>query len=407
MIADTIDDHYERIKKDLIDRGVTYDRLLDDVLDHVCCMIEECMVAGDSFETSYDQVLESIGEKLLPEIQHQTLLNLDKKFQRMKNFTYLFGLSSAILTLIGALFKKMHWPGAGVLIPVGMALVVLVFLPLYFRTSYREQVEKKNPIYAIVGYLTLAFLLAGATFKNMHWPGANVLLWIGPGLLILGFVPLYVVNAFQRAGKEKVTLPYIVMLLVGIAIVVLFSNINIAKEALDIYRIDAIANEERVEEVQARTAKLLDAVHDSAYADRMLTIIRVHEKATRLQLRIEEMQEGLKSFVDQPGVAIKDLYYIDNRNAGREAIFEEGRGRDFVLEAREFKVMLDGLIKDPVTQNQIEDHMEFVGEVWFLESPPKAVVEAPLMKNYYKNTDASKGIALSEYVAISYLLHQK
>jgi len=35
----------------------------------------------------------------------------------------------------------------------------------------------------------------------------------------------------------------------------------------------------------------------------------------------------------------------------------------------------------------------------------KDVVDDPLMKNYYKLTDASKGIALSEYVAIAYLMH--
>ena len=79
---------------------------------------------------------------------------------------------------------------------------------------------------------------------------------MGLGFLILGFIPLYVVNVFQRSGKEKVTLPYIVMLLVGIAIVVLFTNVNMSKNLLNIYRNDAIANEERVEELQKRTAKL-------------------------------------------------------------------------------------------------------------------------------------------------------
>jgi hypothetical protein len=28
------------------------------------------------------------------------------------------------------------------------------------------------------------------------------------------------------------------------------------------------------------------------------------------------------------------------------------------------------------------------------------------MLNYYRNTDAAKGIALAEYTAIAYLLHQ-
>ena len=144
MIAATIDDNYDRIRSDLVRLGLTYDRLIDDMLDHVCCMVEERMDTGSDFESSYNNVLDSIGEKRLPEIQHQTLLNLDKKYQRMKNFTYLFGLTSAILTIVGSLFKRMHWPGAGILITVGMVLIVFVFLPLYFITNHREQVERKN-----------------------------------------------------------------------------------------------------------------------------------------------------------------------------------------------------------------------------------------------------------------------
>ena len=160
MIAAVVDDNYERIKSDLARLGLTYDRLIDDMLDHVCCMVEENMEEGSDFESSYSQVLDTIGEKSLPEIQHQTLLNLDKKFQRMKNFTYIFGLSSAVLTILGSFFKRMHWPGAGIMITVGLVLIVLVFLPLYFISNHREQVEKKNPVYAIVGYLTIALLLA-------------------------------------------------------------------------------------------------------------------------------------------------------------------------------------------------------------------------------------------------------
>ncbi len=113
----------------------------------------------------------------------------------------------------------MHWPGAGILITVGIVLIVLVFLPLYFITNHREQLEKKNPVYAIVGYLTMALLLAGALFKTHALAWCRLLiLQLGMGFLIIGFIPLYVVNVFQRSGKEKITLPYIVMLLVGIAL---------------------------------------------------------------------------------------------------------------------------------------------------------------------------------------------
>jgi hypothetical protein len=128
MIAAIIDDNYERIKADLVSRGLSYEPLLDDLLDHVCCWVEESMESGKEFESSYSHALDSIGEGRLAEIQHQTFLNLDKKFQLMKNFTYVFGLSAAILTILGSFFKRMHWPGAGIMITVGMMLIVLVFL---------------------------------------------------------------------------------------------------------------------------------------------------------------------------------------------------------------------------------------------------------------------------------------
>jgi len=405
MIAAAIDDNYDRIRRDLVRLGLSYDPLLDDLLDHVCCMVEEQMLEGEDFESSYDQVIGSIGEKRLSEIQHQTLLNLDKKFQRMKNFTYIFGLSSAILTILGSFFKRMHWPGAGILITVGMVLIVFVFLPLYFITNHREQPERKNPVYAIVGYLTIALLLVGATFKIQHWPGAGWLIYGSIGFLLLGFVPLYVVNVFQRSGKERVTLPYIAMLLVGIACVMLMGNVNMGKDALDMYLSEALANEKRVDEVQERTSFLLDRTRDSIYADQRSTISEIHEQARDLQVMIQDMQNGMLVAVGQPGAAIEEVKGKDNKTAGREAIIENGQGYAFILESRKFRAMLFEVVKDPVAKNQIEDHMEFISPTFEFEHGKGGVTDSPLMKNYFKNTDASKGIALAEYVAISSLLH--
>jgi hypothetical protein len=86
-------------------------------------------------------------------------------------------------------------------------------------------------------------------------------------------------------------------------------------------------------------------------------------------------------------------------------IVDNGTGWNIMLESRKFKELLDEVVKDPVARAQIDDHLEFTGEVWQLEFGGSAVTNAPLMKNYYKNGDAAKGIALSEYTAIAYLLH--
>ena len=406
MIAAVIDDNYERIRTDLIRLGLTYDRLLDDLLDHVCCMVEEEMHLGADFESSYHQVLGSIGETRLSEIQHQTLLNLDKKFQRMKNFTYLFGLSSAVLTIAGSILKRFHLPGSGILITVGMLLVVAVFLPLYFIVNHREQPERKNPVYAIVGYLSIALLLAGATFKIMHWPGAGYMIYASVGFLLLGFVPLYVVNVFQRSGKQKVYLPYLAMLLVGVACVMLIGNINISRDLIDIYLEESLANETRVEVVQDATAALLEQPRDSAYMDPWPAIAKIHDQARDLQVMLTGMQEGMIAYVGQAGSGIADVRGKDNRMAGRQAILENGAGAAFIMEARKFAAMLDELISEEPARSEIEDHLEFTDMIWEYEHGPTGVEKSPLIKNYYKNTDASKGIALAEYTAIAYLLHQ-
>lgn len=405
MIAAIIDDNYERIKADLVSQGLTYDRLRDDLLDHVCCLVEEQMEKGKDFESSYDNVLHSIGEKRMPEIQHQTLLNLDKKFQDMKKFTYIFGISSALLTILGAIFKKMHWPGASILVTVGIVLIVLVFLPLYFITNQKEQTEHKNPIYAIVGYLTIALLLAGALFKLMHWPGSGLVLQLGTGFLVIGFIPLYVVNVFQRSGNEKITIPYITMLLVGVSLVMIYTNANMGKEFLDVYAQEAMAIEEQVMQAQSGSEKLLDWADDNCDAACLQSINEIHADARSLQVKISSMQQGLLNFLNQPGATLVEMKGKDSHGAGREVIIDTGAGQNFALAALDFRILLEELINDPVTLVQVKDHLEITGKVWNLEYKKTEVMNDPFMRTYYKLSEASRGIALAEYVAISRLLH--
>jgi len=405
MIANTIENNLDRIRSDLTHRGLTYDPLMDDMLDHVCCMLEDEMEAGKDFDTSYGQVMSVIGDKSLSGIQHQTLLNLDKTYQRMKNFTYIFGLSSAILTIIGSIFKKLHWPGASILITLGMVMIILVFLPLYFITMHKEQEEKKNPVYGIVGFLTIALLLAGALFKIMHWPGAGFMIDFGLGFLVIGFIPLYVVNAFQRSGSKKITLPYVVMLLVGISIILVYSNVRMGKYLLDIYRTEALTNADQTTLTRERTAYFLRELPDSLPAATTQKILQIHEKAVDIQASIGLMQEALLDAIQQPGVDLKDARGIDNKHAGRVAILDSGRGKEFADASQAYRQMLRDFIEDPVTWAQIEDHLEYTSEYYPHEFGPDHVAEQPFIKNYYKLSDASKGIALAEYVAIASLMH--
>ena len=407
MYTATIDDNLDRIRSELVRRGLSYEPLMEDVLDHVCCLVEDGMNRGIDFETSLDRVVESIGDRQLPEIQHQTLLNLDKTYQKMKNFTYLFGLTSALLCIVGALFKRMHWPGASILITAGIFFVVAVFLPLYFYINHRQQLEKKNPVYAIVGYLTLALLLVGALFKVMHWPGAGVMLQVGTGFLLIGFVPLYVVNAFQRGGKENVRLPYIVMLVVGISMVILFTNVRISKYAIDIYLDEIAHNESFTHEITGRTVELSALIGDSASAERQEQILRIRSQAETLQEMTSALKTHLLESVNQAGVPIQNVKGKDVRWKGWWDNRVYDLESEFIREARVLRNMLDEMLHDPVVRAQIYDHMQFTRNIWPHAFGAKILVGEPLVVNYLMLVNISKGIALSEYVAIQHLLQQR
>ncbi|MDZ7739946.1 MAG: hypothetical protein U5K32_12955 [Bacteroidales bacterium] len=198
---------------------------------------------------------------------------------------------------------------------------------------------------------------------------------------------------------------YIIMLLVGVAITILMFNVSLTKDALEAYRDEAILNQTRIEETQERTAAIVRMVSESEEPD-METIRKINSAASYLQTMIDEMLDELLISVNQENISLENLNNLDHEGAGRDIIVYSGWGRDFVTRARDYQTMLLGIVDDPIASNQIQDHLEFTGTVWYMEWGPRDVIYDPLIRIYYKHTDISKGIALAQYVAIDYLINK-
>jgi hypothetical protein len=106
--------------------------------------------------------------------------------------------------IIGLLFKIMHWPGAGILTVLSLALVSILYLysgiGLFNNLSAKQMFRKKNYQYkkrfnllfgALLG-LVLSILVVGFLFKFMLWPGGNMMLSIGLISLLI-IVSIYLV----------------------------------------------------------------------------------------------------------------------------------------------------------------------------------------------------------------------
>ncbi len=120
----------------------------------------------------------------------------------MKKFMHIASFFAAVSLTTGLLFKNMHWPGASILLLLGTFLFVFALLPLIFYKAYqREQsADVKLKLKVAFGYFGFALLAAGFLFKMLHWPTANVQIGLGIILLNLGYFPLVFLKMYRQSA---------------------------------------------------------------------------------------------------------------------------------------------------------------------------------------------------------------
>ncbi len=127
------------IRQDIIDRGLTMDDLADSLVDHICCTIEND--DRDNFEIAYERAIGTFGNDGIRKIQHDTILILTlKKEVTMKKTMYLIGYVASLFISTGLLFKIQQWPGAAIVLTLGIVLLNFAFLPMYFYRKYKQAV---------------------------------------------------------------------------------------------------------------------------------------------------------------------------------------------------------------------------------------------------------------------------
>jgi putative ABC transport system permease protein len=148
------DAQIELIEKDLGRKGITYDPLHEDLVDHVCSEIEERMEKGESFRNAYDRVMDRFEQRGLPELNKETVSILSH-FTMLSNF-----LTSSL-----RLFKRNLLYSA--IRVIGLSLGVAALLLSLFYYNYEQSFDSFHPqadhIYRI-GRITEAGKVATTTF---------------------------------------------------------------------------------------------------------------------------------------------------------------------------------------------------------------------------------------------------
>ena len=151
------DEQIEFIEQQVNNSLIDSDELKEDLIDHFCCVIEEYMDKGRTFEESYNTAYQIVCPNGFNEIYKESLLLLtSNNIIIMKKSMYILGFIATVLLTTSILFKLMHWPGTGVLITLGAFMLIFVLLPIialyFYKKEFSEYISyklKSNSTFAI------------------------------------------------------------------------------------------------------------------------------------------------------------------------------------------------------------------------------------------------------------------
>lgn len=165
------------ILDDIKANGIVLEDLQNNLLDHICCIIEEEKPDEVDFHVFYPTVISTFFQHELKEIQDETekLLTF-KNYYAMKRTLKISGFVSIGLLMTASILKTFHLPGAGAAYVLGGVFFSLIFLPLMIIFSVKNNVSKNEKWVVSLGFVLGMVACLGVLFKVMHWPYANIMM---------------------------------------------------------------------------------------------------------------------------------------------------------------------------------------------------------------------------------------
>lgn len=180
--------------------------LRDDLVDHLCCVVEYKMKNGIDFESALHQAVHEVAPKGLKQIEEETFFLINSaNIISMKKTMYLIGLLSAMSICVGWTFKILHWRMGNELSMYGMMVFLFLFLPMLFISSYRHSVKKalSEKMKVVLGFSSATVLGLSIVFKFLHLQGADWMLLAGACLFSFGFLPFLFFTMYRKSLSQN------------------------------------------------------------------------------------------------------------------------------------------------------------------------------------------------------------
>ncbi len=140
------------------------------------------------------------------------------------------GVISAIVLIVGVIFKKMHWAGAGALLTIG-AVALIAFFIIYLFMGIKPLSTDLEKACGYAGGIAMCLTLLGFLWKIQHWPGANILILLSLCALLVTCI-LLIIDSIKETDSNKQS----IKTLFAFILVVIFAIIFMLTPVFSIFK---------------------------------------------------------------------------------------------------------------------------------------------------------------------------
>jgi hypothetical protein len=191
MIALT-EQQYDYLQHKLLERGLSYNPLVDELVDHLCCLTEEQLAQGLPFDKAAQAALAAFSGNELERVQQTTYEATSKLFRYMKTIRISLFIAYA-LTLVGMVLKTQQIAFSNELLILGLGFIgTIVMIGAFMRFDSPD--TKTTRLGGFFFRLSLALGVVGVAYGvlfislNLPEPGPNVLVIGGLAFLAIAVV---------------------------------------------------------------------------------------------------------------------------------------------------------------------------------------------------------------------------
>lgn len=211
------DEQVTYILNDIRRNGIEMEDLQLNLLDHICCIIEQGLEDDGDFKRYYHEVIKQFYQTELHEIEKETILLLTfKNYYLMKKIMIVSGGISTCAFLLGSFLKVAHAPGAVVMLFLGAILFSLLFLPTLLFIKTKEAGNLAEKAVMITGILSGMCYVLSLLFILNHWVGGITLHLAALASLVFIFIPVYYFTGIRKA-ENKLNTTVVAVLLIAVS----------------------------------------------------------------------------------------------------------------------------------------------------------------------------------------------